>query len=493
VKPPIKIALFGASSAGLRAATELRQVDGLVPISFLDNDPTKWNFVYAGLPVRSPLPEEIEKVDAILISSIHLAEITQQLHALGCSDRVALNIEELIYRFMPSAKTRPFVIEDNPPVPETIRLGAHSHIDHLMQRYRQGLGRPHIEPGTAFCTICTNSYLAHATVLAYSILAHHPEAKVTIFLLDRFSKSLEYPAVNDPRIEVLEVERLMGARFEGLACRYPPFELSCAIRPWAFHWLLRSEGIRKLLYLDSDILVYGGLHSVFNELDRRPFILAPHILGPVPDDRVDLEILLLRAGVFNGGFYALRNTEETEDFLVWLDARLDQHCRNSLNEGLYVDQKWLDLAPCLFPTMGILRDPTCNVAYWNLHERRVRVRGLQVKAAGKPLTFFHYSGFKPENIRLTLKLQPNIDLAAEPELHLLLELYRTLLLMHGYGLARSVPYAYRARLFSSRAEPARVVAHDDGGTAFRATDIRGPDRVEVPENTPTPNCGGSKL
>ena len=32
----------------------------------------------------------------------------------------------------------------------------------------------------------------------------------------------------------------------------------------------------------------------------------------------------------------------------------------------------MDLAPGLFPPVGVITDPGCNVAYWNLHGRRVR-------------------------------------------------------------------------------------------------------------------------
>ena len=38
---------------------------------------------------------------------------------------------------------------------------------------------------------------------------------------------------------------------------------------------------------------------------------------------------------------------------------------------MHYDQRWLDLVPALFDDVHIVRDPGCNVAYWNLPERYV--------------------------------------------------------------------------------------------------------------------------
>ena len=35
---------------------------------------------------------------------------------------------------------------------------------------------------------------------------------------------------------------------------------------------------------------------------------------------------------------------------------------------MFTDQRWIDFVPSLFDHF-ILKDPTYNVAYWNLHER----------------------------------------------------------------------------------------------------------------------------
>src|ERR1017187_7472506 len=42
---------------------------------------------------------------------------------------------------------------------------------------------------------------------------------------------------------------------------------------------------------------------------------------------------------------------------------------------MFVDQKWINLAPCFFENVKILKQPGCNMAFWNLHERHLSSEG----------------------------------------------------------------------------------------------------------------------
>ena len=61
---------------------------------------------------------------------------------------------------------------------------------------------------------------------------------------------------------------------------------------------------------------------------------------------------------------------------------------------MFTDQRWVDFAPSFFDHF-ILKDPTYNVAYWNLHERDLEWTDGRYLVNGQPLTFFHFSGFVP--------------------------------------------------------------------------------------------------
>jgi len=102
----------------------------------------------------------------------------------------------------------------------------------------------------------------------------------------------------------------------------------------------------------------------------------------------------------------------------------------------------MDLAPSYFDGVVLLRDPTYNVAHWNLLERTVELVGDEPRVDGRPLRLFRFSGFDPSHPdRLTRYfdgLQMNeIGDAAE-----LFSLYLTMLEEEGWWETRGLPYAW---------------------------------------------------
>jgi hypothetical protein len=98
--------------------------------------------------------------------------------------------------------------------------------------------------------------------------------------------------------------------------------------------------------------------------------------------------------VFNLGFVGVRNCSEGRRFSRWWAQRLLKYCHDDLARGLFTDQKWVNLAPCFFDNVGILRSPAFNVATWNLTNRTATgslEQGIFVN--GEPLGFYHFSGF----------------------------------------------------------------------------------------------------
>ena len=62
--------------------------------------------------------------------------------------------------------------------------------------------------------------------------------------------------------------------------------------------------------------------------------------------------------------------------------------------GLFTDQRWVDLAPAFFDDIAIVRDPQYNVATWNLtHRRATGTAPYDIQINGRPLVFYHFSGF----------------------------------------------------------------------------------------------------
>jgi glycosyltransferase involved in cell wall biosynthesis len=126
------------------------------------------------------------------------------------------------------------------------------------------------------------------------------------------------------------------------------------------------------------------------------------------------EFHILAAGVYNLGFIAVGAS--ATPFIDWWWERTQRDARIDPARMMFTDQRWVDFAPSLFDHY-ILKDPTCNVAYWNLHERDLQWDGRQYLVNGRPLTFFHFSGFDSKRPYLLSKHQgdrPRILLSERP-------------------------------------------------------------------------------
>ncbi len=92
----------------------------------------------------------------------------------------------------------------------------------------------------------------------------------------------------------------------------------------------------------------------------------------------------------------MRTAGEGARFAEWWNDRLLEYCYDDIPAGLFVDQKWCDHVPALFEKVGVVRDPGCNVASWNLSQRTVAVgRDGAITVNGAPLRFWHFTKLGP--------------------------------------------------------------------------------------------------
>lgn len=429
------IGLFGASGRGRQCLEQLAHHPRVKATTFFDNDPAKWNTTFDGLPVLAPTLENLQAVDVVVIASMHTHEIHEQLVQLGIGARIALSVPDLLRRVAADGRESHRVRHSAAPA---------AHVAEAAQRLLASLALDRAPAATsepssiAACTICANNYLPAARTLARSFLRVHPDARFIIGLVDRRSDALPYPDAVDPRIDVVEISALAIPDFESLAFRYDILELSCAVKPFLLEWILRRPGVERLLYLDPDILVLAPLHVLYDALAERSPLLTPHVTTAYRDDRYPSNADLLRIGAFNLGFIGLNAANaDTAGFLEWWQDRLVHEGAADPAQGLFVDQKWIDHVPALFPDYGTARHPGANVAYWNLHEREVSFDGRAFNVNGAPLLFFHFSGYDPASPDCLSKYQNRHGLEEEGALRLLFEVYRLALADTGCSHARA--------------------------------------------------------
>jgi hypothetical protein len=166
---------------------------------------------------------------------------------------------------------------------------------------------------------------------------------------------------------------------------------------------MHKVGASEVIYLDSDIYVTGGLDRVWSELGAVSLLLTPHHTSPPPlGISYTNEASIADFGMLNGGFLAWRAGAGADVILNWMMERFPIY--GFCAPGMFVDQKLLPLLLGYFPDLvWVSRDPGLNIAYWNAHERAVRVSGGTWYVADTTMVFFHASGFKPSKPNLVCK------------------------------------------------------------------------------------------
>jgi glycosyltransferase involved in cell wall biosynthesis len=293
------------------------------------------------------------------------------------------------------------------------------------------------------CTIIAKNYVAHARVLAKSLSEHHPDGRLWTLIIDGFDRYLD-PA-HEP-FEVLTPADIDCGPFTHMALRYSVLELSTAVKPWLMRHLLARTG-GPVTYLDPDIKVYGSLERMDQLAAEHGVVLIPHNNEPIPaDGRAPSQVDIMIAGVYNLGYVSLASRSEVDTLIDWWSERLRRDCRVDPVWGYFVDQRWFDLAPGFLSDLAIVRDPEYNVAYWNLHARELqRVGdGEGYLVNGRPLRFFHFSGFDADHPLVLSRYQDRIDVAADAALEQILAEYAAEVKREGHDVSRKWPYSYGA-------------------------------------------------
>ena len=256
-----------------------------------------------------------------------------------------------------------------------------------------------------YFTSITTCYLPKARVLATTLKKYNPDAVMHLVVSDDLP--VDFRKEEEPFDFVWYAEDLIKTEYpRKWFYLHTVVELCTAVKGAAALHILEQTGADKIVYLDPDIGVFSDLSPLERMLDSKSVLLTPHQVSPVSKERDILydEICALKHGVYNFGFFAVRNDESGLRFLNWWNDRLMKFCYDDIPNGLFTDQKWGDLAPALFDFVGIIHDPGYNVATWNLATRHVEgnpEEGWTVN--GVPLRFYHFTGYDSGAHRIMLQ------------------------------------------------------------------------------------------
>ena len=296
------------------------------------------------------------------------------------------------------------------------------------------------QPKRAIFTICSGNYFPYARILLTSLQLHHPEADLFLCLADRADSEIE---LGIAKVEVIVADTLNIYNFADFAFRYDIMEFNTAVKPFMMQWLIEDRGYTEVVYLDPDIELFAPITPVFASLESGAnFAITPHITAPAEFGEFPDDIGIMKSGIYNLGFIAIKNSQESISFLHWWGRRLRYQCVNQQDEGIFVDQKYIDLLPAFSDKVAILRNPELNIAYWNLDQRKLTQTETGWLVDEQPLRFFHFSGInvgQPERLsKHTTRFNGNL----QPALQAIVQQYIDKLIKFGYGVEPYKGYSY---------------------------------------------------
>lgn len=314
-------------------------------------------------------------------------------------------------------------------------------------RVRPATANETIVPQNIYFSICSSNYLAYARTLFASLRRADPQARFVLFLADEVRDRYDPAQLG---FEIVEAKDIGIDCFADMAFRYDVMEFNTAIKPFCIRYLFDQRGADAAIYLDPDLYVLRPLVHVEAALaEGHDIVLTPHACAPLDDGGDPDDIRIMRTGAYNLGFGAFANTPSTRALVDWWAVHLKGSCVVDLDSGLFVDQKFMDLAPCLVESARILRHPGYNTAYWNLMHRPVTQGPEGWLAAGQDLHFLHFSGVIPGRRDVFSKHQNRYTARNIGELAVLLREYLAHLENNDHlGGVRfsTIPYQYGAYL-----------------------------------------------
>ena len=293
-------------------------------------------------------------------------------------------------------------------------------------------------PSLHACTVATRAQLPSVRVLCDSLRAHHPDAEITVLVLDDVDGTDRLPGggrcvrPSDFGVPPDQLARLL------MACTAP--ELGRTLMPRLVRSLV-EQGAPAVVCLSPETEVFTPLSDVVELATLHGVVLTPRVDGALPDDDLEPTPTQLRvAGTFASDFIVVGG--DCTAFVDWWRER--QEAAALSRGGLTAAGSWTELVPSLF-SFHVLRDPGCGVSAWNLHSRELRSTNGAYEVSARPLRWFQFDGYSPSAPYLlsTKFEQPRVLLGENAELARLCEEHASRLRAAGYDSSAS-EYGYDA-------------------------------------------------
>lgn len=210
----------------------------------------------------------------------------------------------------------------------------------------------------AFCTLFDKTYQQQGLALLQSLRKHQPDIPVYILAMDErvMGTLLMTPFV-------FPMEQVAAKDYWDAVQDRDAAERAWTITPYWMDWILRTQPVDALIYLDADSYLFDNMSCMFREFRKSSVGIVPHRFPERLKWREE------HNGKFNVNVVYLRNDQTgracaelwKDQCLYWCYRRTQRTKNNYL---LFGDQAYLDGWEELF-NATVLENTGVNLAPWN--------------------------------------------------------------------------------------------------------------------------------
>jgi len=195
-------------------------------------------------------------------------------------------------------------------------------------------------------------------------------------------------AIGVPVEDVVSRSRLLPADVAAREHEYARNEFCWRCKPLAIRRAMEEAATDEwVVYLDSDMLVFGDIDQILERNAKSDVCLTPH------RSSADFMRYQASSGFYNAGFVAFRNNQRGIEALDWWDKRCSERCSMVPTDNSYADQKYLEYMEEKFDFVNSVDDPGLNAAPWNIENYDIGKSDTgQIKLNEADLFLYHFQG-----------------------------------------------------------------------------------------------------
>lgn len=242
----------------------------------------------------------------------------------------------------------------------------------------------------SFCTIITPDFFPFAKSLFYSLKKFDNNVTLHVLVVND-KKEIEINENIFPGMKLHSVHEIISEPVVATIVKKYGFKADSvrwSMKPVFLLCLLKQY--QQVIYLDCDIFFFENHNFLFKELENHSILLSPHWTAVDPfEDEVNF-LMSFQIGMYNAGFIgASRKGIST---LQWWAAACCYAIRKDDHNGLFDDQRYLDMVPIMDDQAKILRHRGCNLGSWNMNTCKRTPHGDRLLINDKyPIVFIHFN------------------------------------------------------------------------------------------------------